>query len=65
MEAGARPNVEDAEGNTPLHVKCYGETGRPSETAAVALLLAMGAKVAARNHRVRVYGLGGFHHVGS
>ena len=52
MEAGARPSVEDSEGNTPLHVKCYGETGEPSEMGAVALLLAMGAKLAARNHRV-------------
>ena len=52
MEMGASPSVEDSEGNTPLHVKCYGETGYPTEMDAIAILLASGAKMTVRNNRV-------------
>ncbi|PIK38560.1 hypothetical protein BSL78_24599 [Apostichopus japonicus] len=30
IEAGANLNAEDSEGNTPLHVKCYGEANKPT-----------------------------------
>ena len=53
MEAGAAVDAEDAEGNMPLHVKCYGETDKPSEMACIQLLIDSGADVTARNHRVR------------
>ena len=52
IDAGAKPNLEDLEGNTPLHVKCYGETEQPSELGAIQLLLDNGAKLTARNNRV-------------
>ena len=54
IDAGAKPNLEDLEGNTALHVKCYGETGQPSELGAIQLLLDNGAKLTARNNRVMV-----------
>ena len=52
MNVGATPSAEDMEGNTPLHVKCYGETGKPSETEAVNILISSGAKLDIRNSRV-------------
>ena len=55
IDAGAKPNLEDLEGNTPLHVKCYGETGQPSELGAIQLLLDNGAKLTARNNRVMMF----------
>ena len=54
MEAGVKPSVEDLEGNTPLHVKCYGEAGKPSEMEAINALIEYGAKLTARNTRVIV-----------
>ena len=53
MDAGALPSAEDKEGNTPLHVKCYGETGKPSETEAVSVLLQAGSKLDIRNSKAR------------
>ena len=52
MEAGIKVNVEDAEGNTTLHVKCYGETGNLSELDAIDMLIANGADLTIRNNRV-------------
>lgn len=52
MDLGASPNLEDMEGNTPLHVKCYGENGKVSELEAVEMLLGCGAKIDVRNNRV-------------
>jgi len=52
MAAGAKPSEEDAEGNTPLHVKCYGEVGKLSEIDAIKLLLESDAKITVKNHRV-------------
>ncbi len=52
LDSGARPSLEDLEGNTPLHVKCYGETGHESELGAIQLLINNGAKLTARNNRV-------------
>ena len=52
MDLGACPNLEDMEGNTPLHVKCYGENGKPSELEAVEMLLNCGAKLGVRNSKV-------------
>ena len=60
MEMGATPSVMDLEGNTPLHVKCYGETGHPTERDAISVLLENGAKLTVRNNRVSqtpLYGL--------
>ena len=37
-----------------IRVKCYGETGQPSELGAIQLLLDNGAKLTARNNRVMV-----------
>ncbi len=55
MEAGALVNVEDLEGNTPLHVKCYGEVNKPAEMEAINMLLECGAKIALRNSKVKVH----------
>ena len=52
MEAGIKVNVEDAEGNTTLHVKSYGETGNLSELDAIDMLVANGADLTIRNNRV-------------
>ncbi|CAH1786443.1 unnamed protein product [Owenia fusiformis] len=51
LDAGALTNADDTEGNTALHVKCYGETGEPSEVQAVELLIACGASLILRNNR--------------
>ena len=52
LDAGAKVSVEDGEGNTPLHVKCYGEAGLESELGAIQLLLDQGAALTCRNNRV-------------
>ena len=31
LEAGAKIDAMDHDGNTPLHVKCYGELGQTTE----------------------------------
>jgi ankyrin repeat protein len=54
MDNGASPSVEDFEGNTALHVKCYGEAGKESEVECVEMLLDFGAKITLRNNRVSV-----------
>ncbi|XP_076450581.1 uncharacterized protein LOC143286742 [Babylonia areolata] len=51
LDNGAYINAEDAEGNTPLHVKCYGETDKPSEMECLELLLAREAIPTKRNNR--------------
>jgi ankyrin repeat protein len=51
IEEGAEIDAVDVQGNTPLHVKAYGEPGRPSELDAVRLLVAAGAKLDATNGR--------------
>lgn len=52
LDSGIKVSVEDNEGNTPLHVKCYGETRKPSEIQAIDMLLKQGAKLIVRNTRV-------------
>ena len=54
MEAGIKVNVEDSEGNTTLHVKCYGETGNLSELEAIHMLVANDARLTLRNNRVGI-----------
>ncbi|KAL8614249.1 hypothetical protein ACOMHN_026466 [Nucella lapillus] len=51
LDNGASINAEDLEGNTPLHVKCYGETDKPSEMESLELLLAREAVPTKRNNR--------------
>ncbi|KAL4225169.1 hypothetical protein ACF0H5_015861 [Mactra antiquata] len=51
LEAGAHVNAEDSESNTPLHVKCYGETNQPSETECIQMLLNKNANITIRNSR--------------
>ncbi|WAR01827.1 Y381-like protein [Mya arenaria] len=51
LEAGANVNAEDAESNTPLHVKCYGETNEPSEIECIQMLLTRTASLLIRNSR--------------
>ena len=55
LDNGALINAEDGEGNTPLHVKCYGETDKPSEMECLELLLAREAVPTKRNNRVRAW----------
>ena len=45
-------NAEDSEGNTPLHVKCYGETNQQSETECIGMLLEKNVSLTIRNSRV-------------
>ncbi|KAK7098620.1 uncharacterized protein [Littorina saxatilis] len=51
LDDGAAINAEDSEGNTPLHVKSYGETDRPSELECMELLLVREAVLTKRNNR--------------
>ncbi|VDI27930.1 Hypothetical predicted protein, partial [Mytilus galloprovincialis] len=51
LDSGALVDAEDSEGNTPLHVKCYGETGKPAEMASIELLLHKNANICKRNNR--------------
>ena len=46
-------NAEDSEGNTPLHVKCYGETNEQSEIECIQILLERNVSLTIRNSRVR------------
>ena len=55
MEAGISPNIEDLEGNTALHVKCYGETDRPSDSATIAALINARANITLRSKKVAPY----------
>ena len=48
-------NAEDSEGNTPLHVKCYGETNQQSETECIEMLLDRKANLTIRNSRVSLF----------
>ena len=57
MDNGANIGAEDAEGNTCLHVKCYGEIEKPSEMDCIELLLAREANPVKRNTRVMGYDL--------
>ena len=52
IDAGALVNTEDDEGNSPLHVKCFGETNKPTETGCIELLIQNRARLLARNQRV-------------
>lgn len=45
-------NLKDLEGNIPLHIKCYGEKGKPSELKTIEFLLNYGADLTARNKKV-------------
>lgn len=54
MDNGANIGAEDAEGNTCLHVKCYGEMDKPTEMDCIELLLAREASPVKRNNRVSV-----------
>lgn len=51
LDAGAMVDAEDVEGNTPLHVKCYGESNKPSDLTSIELLLNKNASLSKRNTR--------------
>jgi len=60
ITAGALINIEDEEGNSPLHVKCYGETGKETELDCIETLIVNRARVLNRNHRVSGGGVAGW-----
>ncbi|KAL5006741.1 hypothetical protein ScPMuIL_015547 [Solemya velum] len=51
IKAGADIDAEDCEKNTPLHIKCYGETNKSSELDCIEFLLTRGASLIKRNIR--------------
>ncbi|XP_055998277.1 uncharacterized protein LOC125647533 isoform X2 [Ostrea edulis] len=51
LDAGAMVDAEDVEGNTPLHVKCYGESNKASDLTSLELLLNKNANLSKRNSR--------------
>ena len=55
MDNGANIGAEDAEGNTCLHVKCYGEIEKDTQGDCIELLLQREASAERRNNRVSVY----------
>lgn len=53
IEYGADVNVVDLDGNMPLHLKCLGETGQPSQLDIIELLLYFRAELRYKNKEVR------------
>ena len=51
IDYGAEVNAADLDGNTPLHVKCYGEKNKPSELQVIEMLLFNDANYIARNKK--------------
>ncbi|XP_070560695.1 uncharacterized protein [Ptychodera flava] len=49
LDNGGYINAEDSEGNTALHVKCYGESGKPTQTECIQLLLESNISLTHRN----------------
>ncbi|XP_067933694.1 uncharacterized protein [Watersipora subatra] len=50
-DAGALINTIDDEGNSPLHVKCFGETNKPTQLECIEMLIENRARLLARNQR--------------
>jgi hypothetical protein len=53
LDYGGDVNATDLDGNSPLHVKCYGEKGKPSDLEAIEMLLYYDADYAAKNKKVK------------
>ncbi|CAN0423803.1 unnamed protein product [Lampetra fluviatilis] len=51
LEHGGAVNVLDADGNSAMHMRCYGEPGQPSALDAARLLLESGASLLQPNNR--------------
>ncbi|KAJ7381796.1 hypothetical protein OS493_038977 [Desmophyllum pertusum] len=51
LEAGSNIDCEDHDGNTPLHVKCYGESGEPTDLECIEKMLMKEAPLNIRNNR--------------
>ena len=52
IDYGAEINAGDLDGNSPLHVKSYGDKNKPSELEAIELLIYYKADIVARNKKV-------------
>ena len=52
IDYGAEVNAGDLDGNSPLHVKSYGEKNKPSELEAIELLIYYKADIVSRNKKV-------------
>ncbi|XP_030845217.1 uncharacterized protein LOC754486 isoform X2 [Strongylocentrotus purpuratus] len=51
LENGALLNAIDGEGNTPLHVKCYGEGGQPTQMDCIQQFLSENINLVHRNNK--------------
>lgn len=51
LEAGGDIDAVDDDGNSPLHVTCYGEDGNPSELALIEIQLKHGPSLTAKNKK--------------
>lgn len=54
LDYGADVNITDLDGNTPLHVRCFGEKTLPSENGAIELLIYNKADFTSRNKKVSI-----------
>ncbi|CAF0731036.1 unnamed protein product [Didymodactylos carnosus] len=54
IESNATIDAPDHDGNTPLHIKCLGETGKPSELKTIKILHEYGAELCKRNYKSKM-----------
>ena len=52
LNAGAKVNALDSEGNAPLHIRSYGVTSEPSDLDTIVELLEHTARLSIRNRKV-------------
>lgn len=52
LDNGADVNISDLDGNSPLHIRCYGEKDYPSEIEAIELLIHHKANSTSKNKKV-------------
>lgn len=52
LDFGANVNIQDLDGNTPLHVRCYGEKNILADNDAIEFLIQNKAHLIAKNKKV-------------
>lgn len=52
LDFGANVNIQDLDGNTPLHVRCYGEKNTLADNDAIEFLIRNKAELISKNKKV-------------